>query len=67
MFQAAQQEALVANGDAGRLERDLAHARTAALANGMGVKSRLQALQFELRIRSVLTLPRHVLTIALPS
>jgi kinetochore protein NDC80 len=27
------------------LERDLAQARTAAIANGMGVKSRLQALQ----------------------
>ncbi|KAF5386764.1 hypothetical protein D9615_001826 [Tricholomella constricta] len=46
---AAQQEALVANGEAARLERDLAHARTAALANGMGVKSRLQALQFDYR------------------
>ncbi|KAF7338476.1 putative kinetochore protein NDC80 [Mycena venus] len=44
----AQQEALVANAETGRLERDLAHAKTAALANGMGVKSRLQALQFEL-------------------
>ncbi|KAF9009339.1 HEC/Ndc80p family-domain-containing protein [Cyathus striatus] len=43
---AAQQEAMVANGEAARLERDLAHARTAAKANGMGVKSRLQALQF---------------------
>ncbi|KAJ6547345.1 HEC/Ndc80p family-domain-containing protein [Mycena capillaripes] len=42
----AQQEAIVAGGEAGRLERDLAHARTAALANGMGVKSRLQTLQF---------------------
>jgi kinetochore protein NDC80 len=39
---------LVANGEAERLEKDLAHARTAALANGMGVKSRLQALQFTL-------------------
>lgn len=48
-IQAAQQEALMASGEAARLERDLAHARTAALANGMGVKSRLQALQFELR------------------
>ncbi|KAJ6546466.1 HEC/Ndc80p family-domain-containing protein [Mycena vulgaris] len=45
----AQQEALVANREAERLERDLAHARTAALANGMGVKSRLQALQFDYR------------------
>ncbi|KAJ7694146.1 HEC/Ndc80p family-domain-containing protein [Mycena rosella] len=43
----AQQEAVVANSEAERLERDLAHARTAALANGMGVKSRLQALQFD--------------------
>ncbi|KAJ7470543.1 HEC/Ndc80p family-domain-containing protein [Mycena latifolia] len=45
----AQQEAVVANGEAARLEKDLAHARTAALANGMGVKSRLQALQFDYR------------------
>ncbi|KAJ7721070.1 HEC/Ndc80p family-domain-containing protein [Mycena maculata] len=45
----AQQEAVVANGEAGRLERDLAHARNAALANGMGAKSRLQALQFDYR------------------
>ncbi|KAG6829987.1 hypothetical protein H0H87_009594 [Tephrocybe sp. NHM501043] len=44
---AAQREANVANVEATRLERDLAHARTAALANGMGVKSRLQALQFD--------------------
>lgn len=44
---AAQQEAQVASAEANRLERDLAAARTAALANGMGVKSRLQALQFD--------------------
>ncbi|KAH9934885.1 HEC/Ndc80p family-domain-containing protein [Fomitopsis serialis] len=43
--EAAQQEALVSNAEATRLERDLAQARTAALANGVGVKSRLQALQ----------------------
>ncbi|KAF8162993.1 HEC/Ndc80p family-domain-containing protein [Crassisporium funariophilum] len=43
---AAQQEALVASAEAARLERDLAHARTAAMANGLGVKSRLQAMQF---------------------
>jgi hypothetical protein len=49
MSKAAQQEALVANNEATRLERDLAQARTAALANGMGVKSRLQALQLQLR------------------
>jgi len=47
--EAAQQEALVANNEATRLERDLAQARTAALANGMGVKSRLQALQLHYR------------------
>ncbi|TFK42900.1 HEC/Ndc80p family-domain-containing protein [Crucibulum laeve] len=46
---AAQRDALTANNEAARLERDLAHARTAALANGMGVKSRLQALQFDYR------------------
>ncbi|EPT05898.1 hypothetical protein FOMPIDRAFT_1026782 [Fomitopsis schrenkii] len=45
MREAAQQEALVSNAEATRLERDLAQARTAALANGVGVKSRLQALQ----------------------
>ncbi|KAJ7063098.1 HEC/Ndc80p family-domain-containing protein [Mycena amicta] len=45
----AQQEATVAGSEAVRLERELANARTAALANGMGVKSRLQALQFEYR------------------
>ncbi|KAF7291020.1 PPM-type phosphatase domain-containing protein [Mycena chlorophos] len=43
----AQQEATGASADAARLERELANARTAALANGMGVKSRLQALQFQ--------------------
>ncbi|KAJ3511680.1 hypothetical protein NLJ89_g3955 [Agrocybe chaxingu] len=43
---AAQQEAQVASAEASRLERDLNHARTAAIANGLGVKSRLQALQF---------------------
>ena len=49
-LQAAQQEALHSSAEAARLERDLAHARTAALANGLGVKSRLQALQFELSV-----------------
>ncbi|THU99358.1 hypothetical protein K435DRAFT_777030 [Dendrothele bispora CBS 962.96] len=47
LHNAAQQEALMASQEAERLERDLAHARTAALANGMGVKSRLQTLQFQ--------------------
>ncbi|KAG8217454.1 HEC/Ndc80p family-domain-containing protein, partial [Butyriboletus roseoflavus] len=46
---AAQQEAMVSNAEAARLERELAHARTAALSSGMGVKSRLQALQFDYR------------------
>ncbi|RPD65917.1 hypothetical protein L226DRAFT_183236 [Lentinus tigrinus ALCF2SS1-7] len=47
--EAAQQEALVSNAEASRLERDLAAARTAAMANGVGVKSRLQALQIAYR------------------
>ncbi|KAF8630067.1 hypothetical protein AX15_003124 [Amanita polypyramis BW_CC] len=51
---AAQQEAYVASNEAVRLERDLAQARTAAIANGMSVKSRLQALQ--LRLDYLLTL-----------
>ncbi|KAK2460548.1 hypothetical protein APHAL10511_007018 [Amanita phalloides] len=46
---AAQQEAFVASTEAERLERDLAQARTAAMANGMGVKSRLQTLQLSHR------------------
>ncbi|PCH38332.1 hypothetical protein WOLCODRAFT_88019 [Wolfiporia cocos MD-104 SS10] len=46
---AAQQEAQVSNNEAARLERDLAQARTAAMANGVGVKSRLQALQIAYR------------------
>ncbi|EMD38609.1 hypothetical protein CERSUDRAFT_135519 [Gelatoporia subvermispora B] len=47
--EAAQQEALVSNAEASRLERELAQARTAAMANGVGVKSRLQALQIAYR------------------
>ncbi|OJT08860.1 hypothetical protein TRAPUB_211 [Trametes pubescens] len=47
--EAAQQEGLVSNAEASRLERDLAAARTAAMANGVGVKSRLQALQIAYR------------------
>ncbi|KAG1756285.1 HEC/Ndc80p family-domain-containing protein [Suillus paluster] len=46
---AAQQESMVSNAETARLERELAHARTAALSSGMGVKSRLQALQFDYR------------------
>ncbi|KIK93506.1 hypothetical protein PAXRUDRAFT_828900 [Paxillus rubicundulus Ve08.2h10] len=46
---AAQQESMVSNAEAARLERELAHARTAALSSGMGVKARLQALQFDYR------------------
>lgn len=36
---------MMTNGEAVRLQKELAHARTVALANGVGVKSRLQALQ----------------------
>ncbi|KAI0062236.1 hypothetical protein BV25DRAFT_1907618 [Artomyces pyxidatus] len=43
--EAAQAEAVISNAELARLERELGHARTAALANGVGVKSRLQALQ----------------------
>jgi len=46
---AAQQDAVIISAEATRLERELAHARTAALAHGTGVKSRLQALQFDSR------------------
>ncbi|KAH7916015.1 HEC/Ndc80p family-domain-containing protein [Hygrophoropsis aurantiaca] len=46
---AAQQESMVSNAEAARLEKELAQARTAALSNGMGVKSRLQTLQFNYR------------------
>ncbi|KAG9318418.1 hypothetical protein JVU11DRAFT_509 [Chiua virens] len=46
---ASQQESMVSNAEAARLEKELAHARTAALSSGMGVKSRLQALQFDYR------------------
>ncbi|THG98588.1 hypothetical protein EW026_g3622 [Hermanssonia centrifuga] len=45
----AQREALAGNAEAARLERDLAQARTAAMTNGVGVKSRLQALQIAYR------------------
>jgi len=38
---------MLSNAEAARLEKELAHARTAALSSGMGVKSRLQALQFD--------------------
>lgn len=59
-FQAAQQEALVSNAEASRLERDLAAARTAAMANGVGVKSRLQTLQI------AYVLPSHLSLIVFP-
>lgn len=36
----------MASAEASRLERELAQARTAAIANGLGVRSRLQSLQF---------------------
>ncbi|KZT11476.1 uncharacterized protein LAESUDRAFT_272490 [Laetiporus sulphureus 93-53] len=47
--EAAQQEAVVSNAETARLERELAQARTAAMANGVGVKSRLQGLQIAFR------------------
>ncbi|KAF7357529.1 putative kinetochore protein NDC80 [Mycena sanguinolenta] len=43
----ARQEALVAGAETERLERDLAHAKTTALATRMEVKSRLRALQID--------------------
>ncbi|CAK5279591.1 unnamed protein product [Mycena citricolor] len=45
----AQQEAVVANAEANRLEKELANARTAALGKGTIVRSRLQTLQFNYR------------------
>jgi len=45
----AQREALVSNAEATRLERELAQARTSAMANGVGVKSRLQAVHIAYR------------------
>ncbi|KAH9977211.1 HEC/Ndc80p family-domain-containing protein [Lactifluus volemus] len=45
----AQREALASNAEITRLERDLIHARTAALSSGTGIKSRLQALQIAYR------------------
>ncbi|KAE9406418.1 hypothetical protein BT96DRAFT_954872 [Gymnopus androsaceus JB14] len=49
LHNAAQQDALLAGERARQLETMLANARTAAIANGMGVKSRLQQLQFDYR------------------
>jgi hypothetical protein len=46
----------VSNARAAELERTTAQARTAAMANGVGVKSRLQAVQIAL----VLTFSRAV-------
>ncbi|KAF9258895.1 hypothetical protein L218DRAFT_704847 [Marasmius fiardii PR-910] len=43
----SQQEGQQAAHQLARLEKDLSDARTAALASGMGVKSRLQSLQIE--------------------
>ncbi|KAI0797792.1 HEC/Ndc80p family-domain-containing protein [Abortiporus biennis] len=44
-----QQEAMVSNAEATRLERELAQARTSAMANGVGVKTRLQAVHIAYR------------------
>ncbi|KAI0049662.1 hypothetical protein FA95DRAFT_1515305 [Auriscalpium vulgare] len=46
---AAQHEAMASNVEIAHLEKDLMNARTAALASGVGVKSRLQALQIAYR------------------
>ncbi|KXN82503.1 putative kinetochore protein NDC80 [Leucoagaricus sp. SymC.cos] len=46
---AAQRDALVAAQDIDSLERNIAQAKAAAIANGTGVKSRLQALEFSYR------------------
>ncbi|KAF7357542.1 putative kinetochore protein NDC80 [Mycena sanguinolenta] len=43
----ARQEVLVAGAETERLERDLAHAKTTALATRMEVESRLRALQID--------------------
>ncbi|KAI0073280.1 hypothetical protein K474DRAFT_1666837 [Panus rudis PR-1116 ss-1] len=44
-----QQDTMKSNAEATRLERDLAQARTSAMANGVGVKSRLQAVNIAYR------------------
>jgi kinetochore protein NDC80 len=44
---AAQQDSLQAGQQASKLEKDLQNARNAALATGMGLKSRVSALQIE--------------------
>ncbi|KAH8825393.1 HEC/Ndc80p family-domain-containing protein [Flagelloscypha sp. PMI_526] len=45
--EAAQQDSLQAGQQASKLEKDLQNARNAALATGMGLKSRVSALQIE--------------------
>ncbi|KAJ3830027.1 HEC/Ndc80p family-domain-containing protein [Lentinula raphanica] len=49
LHNAAQREALQSNESARQMEQKLANARTAAIANGMGAKSRLHQLQFDYR------------------
>lgn len=44
--QAAQRDAVVATQDIDSLELNIAQAKAAAIANGTGVKSRLQNLEF---------------------
>lgn len=46
---AAQRDAVVATQDIDSLERNIAQAKAAAIANGTGVKSRLQNLEFSYR------------------
>jgi len=49
MREAAQQEAAVNNARAAELERTMAQARMAAMAHGVGAKSRLQAIEIAYR------------------
>ncbi|KAJ4488182.1 HEC/Ndc80p family-domain-containing protein [Lentinula aciculospora] len=49
LHNAAQRDALVSSESARQLEQMVANARTAAIANGMGAKSRLHQSQFDYR------------------
>ncbi|KAJ3805757.1 HEC/Ndc80p family-domain-containing protein [Lentinula lateritia] len=49
LHNAAQRDALASSATARHLEQMVANARTAAIANGMGAKSRLHQLQFDYR------------------
>ena len=51
LVQAAQRDAIIATQDIDNLEHNIAQAKAAAIANGTGVKSRLQNLEFRWAIR----------------